>query len=108
MNDAETGPVAGDKPKIVFLDRGTVAASADIRRPSFPHDWTEFERSRPDEVVDRCAGAEIVITNKVPISAATLNRLPALRMIAVAATGTDVIDMPGCAARGIVVSNIRS
>ena len=98
----------GRKPRVVFLDRGTIGAGANLRPPRFPHVWSEFERTSTAEVVARCRGAEIVITNKVPISAATLDELPGLRMIAVAATGTDVIDMPACAARGIVVSNIRS
>jgi D-isomer specific 2-hydroxyacid dehydrogenase, catalytic domain len=47
------------------------------------------------------------ITNKAPITAATLERLPALKLIAVAATGTDRVDKAACAARGVAVSNIR-
>ena len=48
------------------------------------------------------------MTNKVPIREASLARLPALKMIAVAATGTDIVDLAACKARGIVVSNIRN
>ena len=107
MTGANPDPI-GRKHRIVFLDRGTMRGGANLHPPSFPHVWTEFERSNAAEVVARCAGAEIVITNKVPISAATLDELPDLQMIAVAATGTDVIDIPACAARGIVVSNIRN
>ena len=58
-------------------------------------------------MVERLAGASIAITNKAPISAATLERLPALKLIAVAATGTDCVDKAACAARGVAVSNIR-
>jgi glycerate dehydrogenase len=49
-----------------------------------------------------------VITNKVPLRAATLQQLPQLKMIAVAATGYDVIDIDYCKAHGIAVSNIRN
>ena len=55
----------------------------------------------------RLEGATIAITNKVPIRAATLAALPDLRMIAVAATGYDVVDVTACEERGIVVANVR-
>ncbi len=91
--------------KIVFLDRDSLQAT--VRRPAFAHDWHEYPASAPDQVRERLAGASIAITNKVPLRTADLAGLPALKMIAVAATGTDVIDLDACRARGIVVSNIR-
>jgi glycerate dehydrogenase len=94
-------------PSIVFLDRATIGPGVTIRRLSFPHTWVEHARTGPDDIVARLAGAEIAITNKVPLRAPTLAQLPNLRMIAVAATGTDVIDLAECRRRGIVVSNIR-
>jgi glycerate dehydrogenase len=90
---------------IVFLDRATLDAS--MRPPRFPHDYREYHSTRPDQVVERLTGAEIAITNKVPLRETALRALPELRMIAVAATGTDHIDKAFCAGRGIVVSNIR-
>ncbi|MFM2130698.1 MAG: hypothetical protein RL477_2244 [Pseudomonadota bacterium] len=92
---------------IVFLDRGTIPADVPVRRPAFDHAWTDFGRTRPDEVVARCRDAEIVITNKVPLTGAMIEALPKLRMIAVAATGTDIIDLDAAGARRIVVSNVR-
>jgi len=59
-------------------------------------------------VADRLADATIAITNKVPIQRASLERLPKLKMIAVAATGYDVIDVDACRERGIAVANIRN
>src|SRR3712207_4293789 len=96
-----------DPPSIVFLDRETLAPSVELRRPSFPHRWVEHARTDPAEVVDRLAGAKIAIVNKVPVREASLERLPELRMIAVAATGTDCVDTGWCDRRGVVVANIR-
>ena len=60
------------------------------------------------EIVDRLENATIAIINKVPMREATLARLPNLKLIAVAATGTDVVDKAYCKAHGIIVSNIRN
>ena len=93
--------------KIVFLDRSTIAPQTTLRRPSFDHQMIEHETTAPDQVVARLEGASIVITNKAPISAATLERLPELRLVAVAATGTDCVDKAACHVRGVAVVNIR-
>jgi glycerate dehydrogenase len=93
--------------KIVFLDRGTIAPQITLRRPAFEHELVEYAHSEPDEVVDRLAGATIAITNKVPLREDALARLPGLRLIAVAATGTDCVDKAWCRSHGVVVSNIR-
>ena len=93
--------------RIVFLDRATIAPQIRVRPPKFAHELIEHAETRADQVVERLAGAAIAITNKVPITAATLERLPALKLIAVAATGTDCVDRAACAARGVKVSNIR-
>ncbi|MDN4056428.1 D-2-hydroxyacid dehydrogenase [Massilia sp. YIM B02763] len=90
---------------IVFLDRDSLIAT--IRPPSFAHRWRDYPATVPDEVVARLQGAAIAVTNKVPIRADALARLPDLKMIAVAATGTDNVDLAACRARGIVVANIR-
>lgn len=93
--------------KIVFLDRATLAPQIQLRRPAFEHQWVEHERTASDEVLARLDGATVVITNKAPITAATLERLPALRLVAVAATGTDCVDKAACQSRGVAVTNIR-
>jgi glycerate dehydrogenase len=92
--------------KIVFLDRSTL--EADIRRPSFEHEWVDYAETRPDEVVGRLSGASIAITNKVRLGQHELSRLPDLKLIAVAATGVDIIDLEYCRRRGITVSNVRN
>jgi glycerate dehydrogenase len=91
---------------IVFLDRSTLEAN--VRRPRFEHSWQEYPVSNAGELIERLRDATVAITNKVPLRAETLQRLPALRMIAVAATGYDVIDVAYCRAHGIAVANIRN
>lgn len=90
---------------IVFLDRSTL--KADVRRPAFEHHWQQYAVTAANEVADRLEGATIAITNKVPLREQTLARLPRLKLIAVAATGYDVIDTAYCKAHGIAVANIR-
>ncbi len=92
--------------KIVFLDRETL--DANVRKPNFPHEYVEYAQTVPDQLVERLKGADICITNKVPLREATLKQLPDLKLIAVAATGTDVIDKAYTTANGITVSNIRN
>ena len=94
--------------RIVFLDRATIAPQIRVRPPSFAHELIDHAETRPDQVAERLAGASIAITNKAPITAATLERVPTLKLVAVAATGTDCVDKVACAARGVAVSNIRA
>jgi glycerate dehydrogenase len=63
-------------------------------------------RTRPAELLERAAGAEVLITNKVVLDADTLARLPALRYIGVCATGTNIVDVAAARQRGIAVTNV--
>jgi glycerate dehydrogenase len=92
--------------KIVFLDRDSLIAT--VRRPAFEHEWQDYPATAPDQVLERLRGATVAITNKVVLRADTLAQLPDLRMVAVAATGTDNVDLAACRERGIVVANIRN
>src|SRR5208283_1360415 len=98
--------IKGMSHKIVFLDRETL--DANLRKPNFPHEYTEYAVTTADEVVEKLKGATIAITNKVPLREDALKQLPDLKLIAVAATGTDVIDKAYTTSKGIVVSNIRN
>jgi glycerate dehydrogenase len=93
--------------RIVFLDRATIGPTVTIGKPGFAHEWIEHQATAEAEIGRRLADATIAITNKVPIREATLAELPNLKMIAVAATGYDVVDVHACQARGIVVANVR-
>ncbi|GEP02445.1 D-2-hydroxyacid dehydrogenase [Methylobacterium oxalidis] len=93
--------------KIVFLDRESLDAK--VREFNFPHEYTEYESTwTPEEIVERLKDAEIALINKVPMRADVLKQLPKLKLIAVAATGTDVVDKAQAKAQGITVSNIRN
>ena len=93
--------------KIVFLDRESLDAK--VRAFSFPHEYKEYDSTwTPEEIVERLKDAEIALINKVPMRAETLKQLPKLKLIAVAATGTDVVDKAAAKAQGITVSNIRN
>ena len=92
--------------RIVFLDRASLDAK--VRSPKFDAAYVEYAATAPNEVVERLEGASIAITNKVPLRAATLRRLPHLKMIAVAATGYDIVDLAYCNEHGIAVANIRN
>ncbi len=64
------------------------------------------DRTSGDLIVERARDAEIILTNKVPLSADTLARLPRLKFISVLATGYNVVDVKAAKARGIAVANV--
>jgi glycerate dehydrogenase len=92
--------------RVVFLDRASLKAK--LREFAFPAEYIEHPKTDAAEIVTRLAGATIAIVNKVPMRADTLRRLPQLKLIAVAATGYDVVDIPYCDEHGIAVANIRN
>ena len=92
--------------RAVFLDRASLKAA--VRKPACASEYIEYEKTAVEEIVPRLAGATIAIINKVPMRAESLAKLPDLKMIAVAATGYDVVDVPYCLEHGIAVANIRN
>jgi glycerate dehydrogenase len=93
---------------VVVLDRDTLPDDITLRAFSFPHELVTFGRTKPDEVAERIRDADIVITNKVPVRREAIGHASNLRLVAIAATGTDVVDVAACAERRIGVSNIRN
>lgn len=93
--------------RIVFLDRETIGPTVNLNRPQHDHEWICYDSTTEDDIVERLKGAQIVITNKVPLGRNLLEQLPDLKFITVAATGYDVIDTKACADFGITVSNVR-
>ncbi len=91
--------------RIVFLEKDSVRAV--VRRPTFPHTWTEYAKTAPEELYERVRDATMVIVNKAVLRGELLARLPTLRLIAEAATGTDNIDLAWCREHKLPVTNIR-
>jgi len=90
---------------IVFVERDTF--NIDFPRPTFAHGWTEYNDTLTGEIIPRLKEASIVICNKLQLRADTLSQLPKLKLIAVAATGVDNIDLSFCRTQGIAVCNTR-
>lgn len=65
-----------------------------------------YERTAPGQLLERASDAEVILVNKVPISAESIAHLPKLRFIAVTATGYNMVDVKAARARGIAVSNV--
>lgn len=93
--------------KIVVLD-GYAANPGDISWDPWSEvgELTVYERTAPEELLERAAGADALLTNKVIINADTMAKLPELKYIGVLATGYNVVDIPAAKARGIIVTNI--
>lgn len=96
------------KATIVFLDRTTLPPQISVRSFNFPHELNAYEATSPADVAGRIRDADIVITNKVKIGPAALEGASKLRLIAVAATGTDVVDIAAARDHGVTVCNIRN
>ncbi len=93
--------------KIVVLDGYTLNPG--------DNPWTEvealgdlvvYDRTFSDQVIERAKDAEIVLTNKTPLSSGLLKELPNLKFIGVLATGYNIVDVEAAKAQGIVVSNV--
>ncbi|HDN9013780.1 TPA: D-2-hydroxyacid dehydrogenase [Aeromonas salmonicida] len=94
--------------QIVFLDSDTLDAGITLHRPDFPHHWQSHPSTAPEQVVERLKNASIAIINKVRIGAPELTQLPDLKLIALAATGSDNVDLEACRAANVGVCNIRN
>src|ERR1700744_4858435 len=92
--------------RVVFLDRDSLKAK--VRKPSCATEYVEYAKTSVEEIVPRLQDATVAIINKVPMRGDTLKQLPKLKMIAVAATGYDCVDVPYCKEHGIAVANIRN
>jgi glycerate dehydrogenase len=95
------------QPRIVFLDAATYG---DVSLQRFTDRWdcTVYPVTKPDETVRRLAGQAIAVTNKVAFDKTILSSPEArdLRLVAVAATGTDIIDREEASRVGVTVCNV--
>jgi len=93
--------------KIAFLDRSTFSDPIVFPIARLAADWQEHARTTADQVLTHAADATVVVTNKVKLPAALLEKLPQLKLVAVAATGVDHIDLDAARRLGIAVCNVR-
>ena len=89
---------------IVFLDEYSLGG-IDLSRIKQLGNYTGYEKTTPGEIAERCIDADIVITNKVPLRAEAIKVLPQLKLICIAATGMNNVDLEAAAERGIEVRN---
>lgn len=92
--------------QIVVLDRDTL-----VNRPfdfDFPHTLSSYGTTEAHETLKRIRGADIVITNKVVISAQAFAENPQLKLVAVTATGVNNVDVEAAKQNGTAVCNIRA
>lgn len=90
--------------KVVFLDAATLPEPLRLKHPAI--DYTAYSSTPPDAVAERIREATVVITNKVRLDAEQLHAADRLRLVAVAAAGTDNIDREAASALGILVANV--
>lgn len=90
--------------KIVFLDEYSIC-NRDLSEIKSLGDYVGYQTTTPDEVIERCKDAEVVISNKVVLDAEIIASLPKLKLICVAATGMNNVDLAAAAERGIEVKN---
>ena len=93
--------------KIVVLDGYTVNPGDNSWEPIEPFgELIGYDRTPPELTVERASGADILLTNKTVLDAATLDQLDGLRMISVLATGFNVVDVRAARKKGIPVCNV--
>ena len=99
--------MSDQQPRIVFLDATTYG---DVSLQLFTASWncTVHQVTNPADTIQRIAGHSVAVTNKVAFDKTILNSVEAgnLQLIAVAATGTDIIDKDEAAKRGVKVCNV--
>ena len=90
--------------KIVFLDEYSIAGR-DLSSITSQGEYVAYENTRKEDVVERLMGADVAITNKVLIDGEAMRQLPDLKLICVAATGMNNVDLEAAKELGIVVKN---
>jgi glycerate dehydrogenase len=94
--------------KLVYTDAYTLnPGDLDWARIEALGDVTFYDRTTPEQLLDRIRDAELVLVNKVRINRELLDQLPKLRYIGVTATGYDIIDLAAAKEKGVVVTNVR-
>jgi glycerate dehydrogenase len=92
--------------KIVILDSGTLGADIDLEPIRALGDVIEYKQTLPGEIAERLTDADVAVLNKCKLNRENLADAKNLKLICVAATGYDNIDLPFCRERGIALCNV--
>jgi glycerate dehydrogenase len=90
----------------VFLDKGTFSDGVDLPAPTGVSDYILYDDTPQELIIERCQNAEIIITNKVKITAEVIAKLPKLKLIQLTATGMNNVDQDACAEHDIKLYNV--
>ena len=93
--------------KISLLDSATFGDFFELEKPSFPCEWKTYKITEPSEVLERIQDIDVAIVNKVVLNREVLEKTEKLKLIALAATGYNIVDLDCCKEKGILVCNIR-
>tara|TARA_S200000501_G_C20811356_1_gene738536 strand:- start:692 stop:1633 length:942 start_codon:yes stop_codon:yes gene_type:complete len=96
------------KKNIVFLDSSTFPKNVSFPKLDFNHNWRSYKFTSISEVKKRIKKADIIITNKVELNKYNLSTAKNLELIAITATGTNIIDLDYCKKHNISVCNLRN
>ena len=99
-------PGRGYDMKIVVLDAATLGADVDLAPLMAQGNVTVYDNSAPDAVAERIKDTDVIVSNKVKLTAQVLKNAENLKLICLAATGYDCVDISYCAAHGIGVCNV--
>nr|WP_175586217.1 NAD(P)-dependent oxidoreductase [Pseudomonas sp. CM27] len=83
-----------------------MAPSTRLKHPDCEHSWQQFAYTHPDQVLEHLQNASVALTCSVPLREEHLRQLPRLKMISLALTGRDIVDVDYCEAHGIEVSSV--
>lgn len=89
---------------IVFLDGASLPSP--MARPTHATGWEVRDKTTPEQLVEALRDADVAITNKVRLDRLALEQLPKLKLICVAATGFDCVDIAACRDQGVTVCNV--
>ena len=93
--------------KIVFLDRSTFPKKIKIPKLNFKNNWKNYDFSEKRDVKKRIKDANIIVTNKILLNSDNLSVAKKLELIAITATGTNIVDIDYCRRNNISVCNLR-
>lgn len=94
--------------KAVFLDTSTFSTQTDLSLPDVISTYTKYDSTPndPKTIIERCQDADIIITNKVKLTADVISHLPKLKLIHVTATGINNIDINACQTHDVAWKNV--